>query len=147
MNSLMATGGGTLMEPQAALSTATPVAPTALPRIDVDTHNLVFDAQVRPYLTKRWQRYLDEFGLRQQAAYGLAVGQHPLAARTDAWGPEGQPPGLDPDFFCQQLLEEHRIDLAILNSTLQSSCHMMGPGTPRELIAAMARAGNEYEQE
>jgi predicted TIM-barrel fold metal-dependent hydrolase len=128
-------------------STVTPAVPTALSRIDVDTHNLIFEAQVKPYLTQRWQRYIDEFGLRQVAAFGLAVGQHPLAARTDAWGPEGQPPGLDPEFFCQQLLEEHGIDLAILNSTLQSSCHMMGPGSPRELIAELARAGNTYEQE
>jgi hypothetical protein len=113
----------------------------------VDTHNLIFDDQVKPYLTQRWQRYLDNFGLRQVAAFGLAVGQHPLAARTDAWGPDGQPPGLEPEFFCQQLLEQHDIDLAILNSTLQSSCHMMGPGSPRELIADLARAGNSYEQE
>jgi hypothetical protein len=125
----------------------TPPAPTVLSRIDVDTHNLIFEAQVKPHLAPRWQRYLEEFGLRQQAAYGLAVGQHPLAARTDAWGPEGQPPGLDPEFFCEQLLEEHQIDLAILNSTLQSSCHMMGPGSPRKLIAELARAGNDYEQE
>jgi len=67
--------GRRLADP-AASSTAT-AAPTALARIDVDTHNLVFDAQVKPYLTKRWQRYMDDFGLRQQAAYGLAVGQHP----------------------------------------------------------------------
>ena len=123
------------------------MAPEQLARIDVDTHNLIFEAQVAPYLAKRWQSYLETFGLRQQGAYGLAVGQHPLAARTDAWGPEGQPPGLEPAFFCEQLLEEHEIDLAILNSTLQSSCHMMGPGSPRQLIADLARAGNEYEQE
>jgi predicted TIM-barrel fold metal-dependent hydrolase len=128
-------------------SALTPEMPRALARIDVDTHNLIFDAQVKPYLPQRWQRYLETFGLRQVAAFGLAVGQHPLAARTDAWGPEGQPPGLDPEFFCQQLLEEHEVDLAILNSTLQSSCHMMGPGSPRELIAELARAGNSYEQE
>jgi hypothetical protein len=131
---------------KAASSTATPAAPTALQRIDVDTHNLIFDAQVKPYLATRWQRYLDDFGLRQQAAYGLAVANHPLAARTDAWGPEGQPPGLEPEFFCLQLLEEHQIDLAILNPTLQTSCHMMGPGSPRELIAELARAGNDYGQ-
>lgn len=135
------------MSPQTASSALTPETPKALSRIDVDTHNLIFDAQVKPYLPQRWQRYLDTFGLRQVAAFGLAVGQHPLAARTDAWGPEGQPPGLDPEFFCQQLLEEHEVDLAILNSTLQSSCHMMGPGSPRELIAELARAGNSYEQE
>jgi hypothetical protein len=122
-------------------------AATALARIDVDTHNLIFEGQAKPYLPRRWQRYLEEFGLRQQAAYGLAVGQHPLAARTDAWGPGGQPPGLDPDFFCEQLLEEHQIDLAILNPTLQTSCHMMGPGSPRELIAELARAGNDCEQQ
>jgi hypothetical protein len=135
------------VEPRVASSTATPEAPTALTRIDVDTHNLIFEAQVKPYLPERWQRYLEDFGLRQQAAYGLAVGQHPLAARTDAWGPEGQPPGLDPAFFCWQLLDEHGIDLAILNPTLQTSCHMMGPGSPRQLIAELARAGNDYQQE
>jgi predicted TIM-barrel fold metal-dependent hydrolase len=131
---------------EAGSSIATPAAPTALTRIDVDTHNLIFDAQVKPYLATRWQRYLEEFGLRQQAAYGVAVAQHPLAARTDAWGPEGQPPGLDPELFCRQLLEEHQIDLAILNPTLQTSCHMMGPGSPSELIAELARAGNDYER-
>jgi predicted TIM-barrel fold metal-dependent hydrolase len=134
------------METRAASSTAT-AAPTARACIDVDTHNLIFEEQVKPYLSKRWQRYLEDFGRRQQAVYGLAVGQHPLAARTDAWGPEGQPPGLDPEFFCRQLLEEYQIDLAILNPTLQTSGHMMGPGSPRELIAELARAGNDYQHE
>jgi predicted TIM-barrel fold metal-dependent hydrolase len=48
--------------------------------------------------------------------------------------------------FRRQLLEEHQIDLAILNPTLQTSCHMMGPGSPRELVAEVARAGNDYER-
>ncbi|MFR9804087.1 amidohydrolase family protein [Pseudonocardia sp. RS010] len=119
----------------------------AVTRIDSDCHPYMFEADLMPYVSERWRRYVDRIGLRQQAAFGLTIGAHPLAARTDAWGPNGELPGTDPAFFASQLMDQHGIDIAILNSQVMQSQAFMGPGIPRELVTELMRATNRQESE
>jgi predicted TIM-barrel fold metal-dependent hydrolase len=115
-----------------------------LRRIDVDCHHLVLEFDLLPYLPERWQDYLDTIGLRQAAPLGSLVGAQPLVCRTDAWGPDGELPGTDLALFRHQLLDAYDIDVAILNSMQMQNPMMMGPGSPRALLAGLARGGNEH---
>ncbi|RYE43746.1 MAG: amidohydrolase [Hyphomicrobiales bacterium] len=116
-------------------------------RIDADSHNLISVADLLPYLPQRWRRYVETIGLRGQQATSLTASASPLASRADAWGPNGEPPGSDPALFVHNLLDRFDLDVAILNSTLMQTQQFMGPGSPRDLISALQRAGNDYEQE
>jgi uncharacterized protein len=125
-----------------------PGAPRRLKRIDTDTHQYTLEPQLRPYLSERWRNYVDTYGLRQAHAPGAIVGAHLLAARTDAWGPEGQLPGTNPKFFCEQLLDTYDLDIAVLNSMQMQNPMWFGPvGMPWQMLAEFARAGNMYTQE
>jgi predicted TIM-barrel fold metal-dependent hydrolase len=126
---------------------ATAAVERPLTRICTDSHNMVVPGDLIPYLPQRWQRYMDLIGLRNTVVEGLVAGAHPLASRTDAWGPNGELPGADVEHFCRQLLDEHDIDLTILNSTLMQAQKYMGPGSPRPLTAALMTAGNRFMQE
>ncbi len=61
--------------------------------------------------------------------------------RADAKTPSGGPPGSDPQFVSEQLLDMHRIDRAVLNST--GALGLAQVGNP-ELGAILARADNDW---
>ena len=61
--------------------------------IDCDVHPKATLDALRPYLSNRWQDYLQTYGVRSR--HGFAKGYpyptgSPQAARRDAWPPGGQ---------------------------------------------------------
>jgi len=106
--------------------------------IDCDVHNEVIGG-IPPRLAVRWRSYLEQTGLRTWPFEApLRVAMRPFAARIDAVPPSGGPPGSDPDFAREQLLDEYGISAAILN--------YIGLGTgnvPLQLEREMVRAAND----
>jgi len=127
-------------------ATATAAKDRELRIVDCDAHNWPLPGDLAPYLSKRWQQYLETFGLRTPAEVGL-VRAKPLASRTDAWSPNGNVPGNDPAFFREDLLERHGIDLAILNSLAMAQQSVVGGNQPVEFTAELMRAANEWTQD
>lgn len=117
------------------------------PIVDADTHNVVNADQLRPYISEASRRYLDLVGLRNTGMTGVLFGGSSFGARADAWLPDGGAPGTDPGFFAEQLLNEHGVDVAILNSQWIQIGMSLGTGSPDGLIAELMRAANEQEQE
>jgi len=83
--------------------------------IDTDVHpypNTIAD--LTPFLSSRWNQYIEQSGFK-----GPPGTQYPkcyeMAGRRDAWPPNGQRVGSDPDFARQQLLDHWNIRYAVLN--------------------------------
>ena len=110
--------------------------------IDCDIHHMLpSQAALRPYLSHRWQRYHERFGLRQvlETQYWVTT-THVQAARGDAFPPSGLPPGSDLDFLRSQLLDHWGISYGVLNVTevFQFSAQRGEYGT------ALTRAINDF---
>lgn len=131
-----------------SLSTTTQDATPSAPRvdeliIDTDTHNFPMPADVMPYMAAKWARYLATFGFRTVGEFGIPRARL-NASRGDAWSPSGKPPGNDPDFFAEQLLDKYDIDAAILNNSVMYFSGMMGGNQPYELTANFMAGANEW---
>jgi uncharacterized protein len=111
--------------------------------VDCDSHNFPTLDDLRPYMTSRWREYLDTFGLRTPSELGIVRARW-MASRADSWGPSGKPPGADPDFFIQQLLEETGIDYVILNSIVMSVQSHVGGNQPQQLTNEVMGATNDW---
>lgn len=111
--------------------------------VDTDVHDSSSQRELYPYLPQRSQRYLEMIGLRQQAPHGMLSGAHMMGCRLDAWGPQGQPPGTDPVFFCKQLFGGNETQIAILNPMHAQTQERFGPGTPTEILRDVHRGQNE----
>src|SRR5438874_7753892 len=119
----------TLQQPPAT------VQPTRLAVIDCDIHpNLKSPKALHPYLSERWRRHRDTIGDRGYAGsyYPRA---NPNAARSDAWPPNGSPPGSDLNFMREQLLDEWEIDFGVLQPLLGA-----GQQLNHDYAAALASA-------
>jgi predicted TIM-barrel fold metal-dependent hydrolase len=134
--------------PRAEAHPGKPAAAT-LGLIDVDIHPRPVHgiADLKPWLSERWWRYAQEYGLRVR--HGFPSGQvpfpkaQPLASRRDAWPPGGGPPASDLGFLRHQLLDAYDIDIGVLNP-LQPS----GQGDRNNgFSAAMTHAVNEWQLE
>ena len=87
--------------------------------IDCDIHH-AFRSQkdLHPYLSERWRKHLDTYGLRYCGpftganAYPRAT---PALSRRDAWPPEGGPPGSSLDFMRKQFLDPCNIEYGLLH--------------------------------
>ena len=84
--------------------------------MDADVHNYPNSIEdLFPFLSTRWQSYIRQSGMPLPG-----VSMYPkvfqVAARRDAWPPNGNVPGSDPEFSKMQLLETWNIDIAILNT-------------------------------
>jgi predicted TIM-barrel fold metal-dependent hydrolase len=113
--------------------------------VDADIHHtLPSQEALRPYLSSRWQRYHERFGLRQllETQYWVTT-THVQAARVDAFPPSGLPPGADLDFLREQLLDLWGISFGVLNVTevFQFSAQRGAYG------AVLTRAINEFTAE
>jgi predicted TIM-barrel fold metal-dependent hydrolase len=113
---------------------------TKLAVIDCDIHPALKSPKaLHPYLSERWRRHRDSIGENgfSGAYYPRA---NPNAARTDAWPPNGLPPGSDLDFMRYQLLDAWDMDFGILQP-------LLGAGTVRnhEYAAALSCAINEWQ--
>jgi predicted TIM-barrel fold metal-dependent hydrolase len=113
--------------------------------VDCDVHPTVKAlAELRPYLSDRWWRHLETYGLRPR--HGFAeMDPYPKAApracRRDAWGPDGARPGSDLVFMREHYLEPYGIETAILNPLA-----ITGQGDQNlSFSAAMASAVNDWQ--
>src|ERR671935_3110616 len=80
--------------------------------IDCDHHNeLDSDADVYPYLPKRWLEHVKTYGLR-----GAAGGYYPrfMPHREDARPPSGRKSGSDARFTVRHFLDPENVAYAIL---------------------------------
>ncbi|WP_433046022.1 amidohydrolase family protein [Dactylosporangium sp. CS-033363] len=124
--------------------------------IEGETRYGIFDADVHPrtfapapdlvaYLPERWRRYVGEFG-----PFHKARGERPrhreFASRWDAQTPDGGPPGSDPAFAAEQLLDRYDMSGAMINDI--AGFVMAGAGgQPAEMAGAYCRAMNEYRRD
>ena len=100
--------------------------------VDGDIHNeLPSENALLPYLPAEWHEYHRRFGLRGYPGH-VYPRVNPNAARTDAWPPNGDPPGSNLPFMREQLLDKWDIEYGILNC-------LVNTGT-RNLPYAAARA-------
>ncbi len=91
------------------------IDPNAVSLIDSDVHNYpdTID-ELMPFLSERWQAYIKQSGFKRPPIEHYPK-VYQAAARRDAWPPSGKIPGSDPEFSRAQLLDEWKIDYAILN--------------------------------
>jgi predicted TIM-barrel fold metal-dependent hydrolase len=82
--------------------------------VDSDVHPLTAH-RLPDYLSARWREYLAIYGRRNLGTRGVAPAQRPFASRLDASPPDGGPPGSDPGFAAEQLLDEYGISFGLLN--------------------------------
>lgn len=107
--------------------------------IDCDIHpNFTSKKALLPYLEPRWREHYETFGATTHSG-GYYPRANMNAARTDAWPPNGNPPGSDLPFMQQQLLDEWDIEFGILQPLLG-----VGAETNMGYAAALARAQNEW---
>ncbi|MEM7347647.1 MAG: amidohydrolase family protein [Chloroflexota bacterium] len=108
--------------------------------IDCDIHNTMpSNDSMSKYLSSRWKRHLDDYGLRSYFSGGYYHRSHANAARDDAWPPNGNIPASDLAFVQEQLLDHWQIDIGILNTL-----YAAGEQSNRHFGAAMATAINEW---
>ncbi|TSD47056.1 amidohydrolase [Rhodococcus sp. KBS0724] len=119
--------------------------------VDVDIHPVPKPGVLRPYLSERWRRHIDEYGVR--TTNGLAdLGEYPQlyggAARADAW-PEFGSPGSDLDMIRRQLLDKHDVELGVLQCLTPGGAALnpAGQALNPELAAALTRAINDWQLE
>lgn len=113
--------------------------------IDCDIHHMLpSQAALAPYLSERWRRYHERFGLRQvlETQYWVTT-THVQAARVDAFPPSGLPPGSDLDFLRLQLLDHWGISYGILNVTEV----FIFSAQRGEYGAALTRAINDFTRD
>jgi predicted TIM-barrel fold metal-dependent hydrolase len=115
--------------------------------IDCDVHPTARSLDdLKPYLSTRWWRHLQTFGLRPRHGFAQAdpyPKAAPRAARRDAWTPDGGKPGSDLAFMREHYLEPYGIERAIL-----SPLYPTGQGDQNsEFSAAMCSAANDWQRE
>lgn len=116
----------------------TSTRPTRMRIVDSDVHNYLENERVLyPYLSTRWRRHLELFGMR-----GPTGGVYPRLTnyRTDSWPPNGGYPGSNLDFLRAQLLDGWGVEVGVL-------IPLTGVGRQNnlELDAALARAVNDWQ--
>ncbi len=116
-----------------------------IPIIDSDVHTsaLPMSAPVTKHLSARWKEYLETFGFRSFTLHGERPRPRPMASRADAWGPNGDLPGNNPDFAREQLLDRYDFSGAVMSDIF---AFQMGGGRPMpdDFAVALARAYNDY---
>jgi hypothetical protein len=108
--------------------------------IDCDIHAAMpNDATLYKYLSARWRRHHEQFGMRGHigGAYPRAV---PNAARVDSWPPSGLPAGGDLPFMQEQLLDAWNIEYGVMTPLFGA-----GGMLNLEYGAALASAINDWQ--
>ena len=86
--------------------------------VDCDIHpNPRTPGDVRQFLPKRWQEHMTTFGSLSREMYSDTIGyprMSPAISRTDAWPPNGGPPGSDLDFMREQHLDPNGVEIGNL---------------------------------
>lgn len=121
------------------------VRESRLPIVDCDIHPAMKSAEVLfPYLSKRWQDHMKEYGLHYRQPFTATVPyprSSPALARRDAWPESGGPPGSDLDFMRMQHLDPMNVEYGIMQ--------VLTPGVAGEpnleYGAALASALNDWQ--
>ncbi|MFO1117218.1 MAG: amidohydrolase family protein [Beijerinckiaceae bacterium] len=122
-------------------------AASKLKVIDCDIHPAMTSwTEIHPYLEKRWIEHLSVYGSHLRHAFSEALSHprmSPDAARTDAYPPEGGPPGSSLALMQQQHLDPNGIETGMLIPL------RWNPGSQRNLDfgAALTRAMNTWQVE
>ena len=128
------------------LVTDRPAAAQSLGIIDCDVHFTLTEgiAQLYPYMPKPWhERFLRKRGARAGAGLILRFA-HPngTVVRDDAATDTGAPGGSDPHYMARDLLDAHKIDIAVLNSLQTGAlCAVFASVDEANVIAT---AANDY---
>jgi predicted TIM-barrel fold metal-dependent hydrolase len=112
--------------------------------VDADVHNFPMMDQIKAHLPQRWREYLEAFGLRTGGGEQGVIRARWMGSRNDSWPPSGKPPGADPDFMHEQLLDAFDVDFAILNNSMGHAQAIVGGGAPLDFTAALMSAGNAW---
>lgn len=120
-------------------------SPARVRIVDCDVHHAMRSAaDLKPYLAQRWRDHLDTYGSREPIPF-LGSSPYPKAApalsRTDAWPPNGAPPGADLAFLQAQLLDRYGIDYGMLHLLTPTGMDQRNPA----FGAAICRATNEWQ--
>jgi uncharacterized protein len=121
---------------------------TKLAIIDADVHPSMNPAVpgVLKHLPRRWQEYLAHTGLRAGSPGGERPRHREFASRWDAVPPAGGPPGSDPAFAREQLLDAYDMSAALLND-IGGFPFSGGMRIPAEFCAAFCTALNTHREE
>src|SRR2546423_15006284 len=116
---------------QARPAQNTTVRPVRL--VDTDVHSSMTRAMMIERASPLWRRHFERFGLRSPPITELYPRARNAGMRADSW-PEapGSFPGSDRDLAVRQLLDEHDIDFAILNTLGLQDCNEV-PGFAAQL--------------
>jgi predicted TIM-barrel fold metal-dependent hydrolase len=114
--------------------------------IDCDVHHALRSPKdLYPYLATRWHDHIAAFGRRRPVPY-TASSPYPKTApalsRTDAWPPNGGPPGSDLAFMQEQLLDRYNVEYGML--------HLLTSGMDernQDLGNALCSAINDWQYE
>ena len=106
--------------------------------VDADVHATPTPAGLAPYLPDRWRGYA--YGGRTRGSGADVIRMRAHGARSDSYAPSGLPPGGDPAFMAEELLDRYGTRYAIINVIGAS----LGPPVAPGLIEANAHATNEW---
>ena len=97
------------------------------PRTEVPDRLMVVDCDIHPtprspddvkqFLPERWQRHMAAYGNLSREMYSDTIGyprMAPAISRTDAWPPNGGPPGSDLEFMRHQHLDPNGVEIGNL---------------------------------
>jgi predicted TIM-barrel fold metal-dependent hydrolase len=106
--------------------------------VDCDLHNTLDSMKdLYPYLSQRWRRHIEDYGVRRYA--GTSYPRF-LPPREDARPPSGKVSGSDGAFMAKDHLDRWGIAYGILNVSA-------GGQPDRDLDAALAAAANDWQLE
>jgi predicted TIM-barrel fold metal-dependent hydrolase len=126
---------------------AAPAAASRLAIADCDLHlGPRSTKELFPFLSARWRHHIETYGLTHCTAYQDGAPAFPksapMAARRDAWAPNGSPPGTDLAFIRSQHLDAFNVQLGLINPPQPSQNFMNA-----DLGNAMSRAINDWQIE
>jgi predicted TIM-barrel fold metal-dependent hydrolase len=107
--------------------------------VDADVHNgMKSSRELLPFLARVWHDQWKEMGIGAARVFYSEVG----GSMKDAVPENGGGPGSDPDFMLKHLLDQFRIDYAILNSGIEISLY-----PDPDYANAVASAWNDWMAE
>jgi predicted TIM-barrel fold metal-dependent hydrolase len=99
-----------------------------------------------PFMPSRWQRHIETYGMAHRTGYADGAPAFPksapMAARRDAWPPDGSVPGSNLDYTRAQHLDAFNVELGLVNPPQPSQNFMNG-----DLGDAVSRAMNDWQIE
>jgi predicted TIM-barrel fold metal-dependent hydrolase len=112
-------------------------AQTALQIVDTDIHPVILPGAQRARMSARWARHHERWGRRTPHLTSLYPRARNKGMRADSWPQgEGHVPGSSLELTQDQLLDEHAIDIGILNCLNAQDC-FDPPGFAADLNRAL----------